>query len=375
MRIPKVHVVLDTNIYRKDPTRSDLSFKALERLCKAGIVKLHLPYVVEREFQTQQLAQYTTELKASIAGLNSIIRKGLSPTVLGITQTILDTLNANSALILDDAVSALTNWAVSISAERHPITETQAIAAMESYFQGKLPLKQPKHRDDIPDAFIFQTLIQISATAKPFYVVSEDDKIAQAAATLADVRVFRSLDTFIAAKEIQAEIANLEVIKNIPEMIKLLKQFESEYKGISNLLEVQGCDKLSGKTIYSPSIPDDNNEATITGFDQPENIELDFDNLHYYGYGEFGLPFGFQATVTITYYIFKGDYNLLDEDNLPSVTDHNNHYYEAEDEISVNVTGMMKISFVPEKVISITAETVEDHIAIEIDSIDSIEVS
>jgi hypothetical protein len=45
----KFNVVIDTNIYRSDPSRSDLVFRALERLCQADILKLHLPQIVERE--------------------------------------------------------------------------------------------------------------------------------------------------------------------------------------------------------------------------------------------------------------------------------------------------------------------------------------
>ena len=60
--MPKFNVVLDTNIYRKNPSRTDLPFQALERLCRKNIAKLHVPYVVEQEFQTQQVGLYKKEL-------------------------------------------------------------------------------------------------------------------------------------------------------------------------------------------------------------------------------------------------------------------------------------------------------------------------
>ena len=372
--MPKFHVVLDTNIYRKNPSRSDLAFQALERLCKAGIMKLHLPYIVEREFQTQQLAQYKKELDAAISGLDAIIRKGLSPTALQSTTAIRESLTAATPSILDDAVSALTNWAESLGADRHPITEKQAIAAMESYFQGKLPLKAPKNRDDIPDSFIFQTLVHLAGTTKPLVVVAEDEKIAQAAETLQEVKVFRSLGEFIESPEIQAEILDLDASKNVPALAELLKQYEAENNEISHLLEYKGSDKLVWRKVHSHSIPDDNHEATITGHYNAEDIELDFEGLHYYGYGEFGLPFRFRTTVTISYYIFKADYYSLDDKKSPSVSDHNDHYYEAEDEVSVNVSGMMKLPFPPAEMKTLSAENIEEHITIEIDSVNEIEM-
>lgn len=73
----KYNVVLDTNIYFKSPSRADLHFMALERLCKAGIVQLHLPYIVEREFQTQQIADNQPKLEKAISALDSVLRNNL----------------------------------------------------------------------------------------------------------------------------------------------------------------------------------------------------------------------------------------------------------------------------------------------------------
>ena len=39
-KVKRFNVVLDTNIFRKSPSRSDLAFKALERLCKARVCRL-----------------------------------------------------------------------------------------------------------------------------------------------------------------------------------------------------------------------------------------------------------------------------------------------------------------------------------------------
>lgn len=372
--MPKFHVVLDTNIYRKNPSRSDLAFQALERLCKAGIVKLHLPYIVEREFQTQQLALYKKELDASLAGLDAIIRKGLSPTTMESAKAIRGSLDAAAPLIYEDAVSALTNWAASIGADRHPITETQAIDAMEAYFQGKPPLKAPKTRDDIPDSFIFQTLISLASNTQSLVVVAEDEKIAQASEALDNIKVFRSLGTFIETPDVQTEFLNLDASQNVPAIIELLKQYEIENSKVSRFLVTNGGAKLVWKKVHSRSIPDDNHEATITRYYDPNDIELKFEELHYYGYGQYGLPFIFQIVVAITYYISKAEYYSMDDDESPSVSEFNDHYYEAESDISVNVAGIVKISFDPAALKTLSAENIDEHISLDIDSIDSIEV-
>jgi hypothetical protein len=372
--MPKIHVVIDTNIYRKNPSRTDLSFQALERLCKQGIVKLHLPYVVEREFQTQQKSQYEKEFDSAIGGMNAVIRKGMSAEQITKVESICDELKATIPAILAEVEASLPLWVESIGGQRHAITEEQAVAAMESYFLGKHPLKSPKVRDDIPDSFIYQTIVKLSASSKPLVVVAEDGKIAEASEALADVAVYRSLSAFIESEAIQSEILDLDVVENRSVIRDEISKYEAKSDEISALIRREGCDKLDGETISSRSIPDDNHEATITGGYDPENVELDFDELSYFGQGKFGIPFTFTTTVSIIYYIFKADFYSIDEDRMPSVSYHNDHYFEAQDETEVQVYGIVKLSIDPDALKSISAEVLADGLEISIDSIDKVEV-
>lgn len=370
--MPKFHVVLDTNIYHKSPKRKDLPFVALERLSKAGIVQLHLPYVVEREFQTQQVAQYRKAIDASIGGLESLIKKGLEPPQLTTVQGMLATLKTIAPTVLADAEQALPIWVTGIGGSRHPITESQAMLAMEAYFLGAAPLKVPKVRDDIPDSFIFQVIADLAKSTSPLIAVVEDEKLAQASESLEGVSVYRTLIEFIDSAPIQAELIDLDIVKNLASIRDVIEHYEIEGGQISLLLKQNGGKALVWKAVHSSSIPDDNHEATITGYNDPEDIELNFAELSYYGYGEFGLPFTYVSTVSITYYIFKADYFTLDGDNLPSVSDHNDHYYEAEEERLVRASGVIKLSFDPTALQSISAENIDENISIDIDSIEEV---
>lgn len=372
--MPKFHLVLDTNIYRKSPKRKDLAFLALERLAKTGLAQVHLPYVVEREFQTQQVAQYKKETDASIGGLESLAKKGLEPAQLAVIQGLLTTLKATVPAIVADTEQALPNWIASISGKRHPITEVQARAAMEAYFLGLAPLKAAKVRDDIPDSFIFQVISELAKTNTPLVIIAEDEKIAQASEALAGVSVYRSLSGFIESQPVQAELLDLDIIKNLPSIRKTIEAYEQKDGQIALLLTQNGGEAIVRKTVHSQSIPDDNHEATITGYYDPADVDLKFEELNYFGYGEFGLPFTFTATVSIAYYIFKSDYYCLDESKMPSVSDHNDHYYEAEEDIDIEVSGMLKLSFAPAGLKTLTEDNIDEHISIDIDSIDDVAV-
>jgi PIN domain len=393
----KFNVVLDTNIYRKNPKRSDLPFETLERLCKAGVLCLHLPYVVEREFQTQQIEQYQKDISDSLLGLKSIIRKGLPPAELANVQGIHDSIKTVEPLLIAAAEAPLISWAEAISAKRHPITESAAQSAMEAYFQGHPPFTKLKIRDDIPDAFIFQTIKDVSAIEPALIVLSEDGKLANAARNIPNVIVHNSLSAMIESEPIKAEILKLDgvermeatrdllpqddvkfdkptVAEDLKAIKNLLRKYEIKFGELTADLKRSSGEKLAWKTVHSLHIPDDNHEATITGCFDTKEIEFEFEDLYYFGAGKFGLPFSYRTTASLTYYIFKSDYYCLDEDRMPSVTDHNDHYYEAEEDLDVCVTGVLRISFPPEEIKGLTLDTLKDHIDFEIDSIDKIEV-
>ncbi len=50
-----IEVLLDTNIYASDPWRAKAGFIALTRLAKSGKLRLHIPYLVQKEFLSQQV--------------------------------------------------------------------------------------------------------------------------------------------------------------------------------------------------------------------------------------------------------------------------------------------------------------------------------
>ena len=100
---------------------------------------------------------------------------------------------------------------------------------------------------------------------------------------------------------------------------------------------------IEWEKISSRNIPDDNHEATISSYGEPKDIDLDFDIATYYGDGQLGIPFTCEITVSAFYYIFKANYYAIDEEDMPSVRDHNSHYFEAESDFEILVSGNISV--------------------------------
>lgn len=341
-----IHVVLDTNIYRSNPSRDNLHFKALERLSKGGVLKLHIPYVVMREFQTQQREVYSKDLLKTVSGLSGLSRKQLDKTILDKLNDIKSVLEKESEGILSSAEGQISDWADSIGANIHQLCMDQTNAALEAYFQGTPPLKSVKNRDDIPDSFIVQSIYKLSSETKEVHVVAGDGKVRDAFSNDNSITTYENLPNFIESDHIQNELKDLDLIENIGPTVDAIEQYENDNKEIMNFISNSIGEAIIWKTFSDPSIPDDNNEATVNSYGEGEDVELDFDEIGYYGNGQFGIPFNVKIIVLADYYIFKPDYYGMDpeREHVPSVTDHNKHYFEAEEEFELCVSGLVSIA-------------------------------
>lgn len=278
-------------------------------------------------------------------------------------------LDNESESILSNAENQITQWAKNIGANLYPLCIDQANAALEAYFQGKPPLKSIKVREDIPDSFIVQSIYKLNTENSGIHVSTGDVKVRDTFCEEENISTYESLAAFIESDLIQDKLKEIDRINNIL-LIDAIKKHEDEEGEISSFILNNIGEKIAGKTFSDYSIPDDNHEASINSYSEAEDIKLDFPKIAYYGNGQFGIPFSLKIFVLANYFIFKPDYYCMDHEteHVPSVKDHSDHYYEAEDEFELNVHGLVSITVDKDNI-----NIVDD--GIEIDEITDIEMS
>jgi hypothetical protein len=363
------YVVLDTNIYRQNPSRDNLHFRALERLSKGKIIRLYIPYIIMREFQTQQREIYSKDLDKALSGVTGLTRKQLDSALLYKLKDIKEKLENDSESILDGAEAQFTDWAKDIGAEIYPLCIDQTNAALEAYFQGNTPLNSVKNRNDIPDSFIVQSINKLRSEVGEVHAVVKDGKVRDAFSGDDKITTYEDLPGFIESEPIQNELKDLDLIDNIGQIVDAIEQYESDNSEIMNFIANNVGKSIVWKTFSDPSIPDDNNEATINSYDEAEDVELHFKEIAYYGNGQFGIPFDLKISVLADYYIFKSDYYCMDpeREHVPHVSDHNKHYFEAEEEFELCVSGLISIEIDRDKInLEDVSECIdEEHFAID----------
>ncbi|SOD18711.1 PIN domain-containing protein [Nitrosomonas ureae] len=273
------HVVLDTNIYRQNLSRGNLHFKALERLSQGKIVQLYIPYIVMREFQTQQREIYSKDLDKALSGVTGLTRKQLDRALLDKLKDIKEKLESDSESILDGAESQFTDWAKDIGAKIYPLCIDQTNAALEAYFQGRPPLKSVKNRNDIPDSFIVQSINKLRSEVGEIHAIAEDGKVREAFSDVDKITTYGNLSDFIESGMIQNILKDLDLIDNIGPVVDAIEKYENDNSEIMNFIAKNVGDAIVWKTFTDPSIRDDNNEATINSYSEAEGVELCFKNI------------------------------------------------------------------------------------------------
>lgn len=157
-----LHVIIDTSIYRSDPKRGKGAFRAFTRLCEGRKVTLYIPEYVKGEFVSQQKATVVDEIQKIIAAAKSITRRSRDERLVTFSEEV----SKAAEKILPKAGVLTTEefirWAKRCNAVAAKIRPEHAARVMEDYFEGAPPFSSPKHRNDIPDSFIWQTVCDLA---------------------------------------------------------------------------------------------------------------------------------------------------------------------------------------------------------------------
>lgn len=328
----------------------NLHFKALEKLSREGIIRLHIPYVVMREFQTQQREIYSKDITKIKSGLSGLIRKRLDADILNKLKTLKNELDNESENILSGAEKQIMQWANDIKANLYPLCAAQSVAALESYFQGNPPLKLRRVRNDIPDSFIVQSIYKLYTEnkeihANEIHVIAGDGKVREAFSD-DDIVTYESLSIFIEKDLIQDKLKDIDLLNNIKSITDSVEEYDCTESEISNVISNDVGEKIVWSTFYDELLPGVDKEATITEYNPVGYVEIDFSEIRYYGNGQFGIPFMLDIVVLADYYIQKAEYSGIHagREHMPSVLDHNDRYFEVADEFKLNIHGLVSIT-------------------------------
>lgn len=340
-----LQVIIDTSIYRKDPKRDKVGFRALGRLCRGQKVKLYVPEVVKREFVSQQRTAIEEEVQTILSAAKCISRRTKENKLLefalktiALADTVAPRIGAKTRL-------EFKGWIEQCGADVLAIRPKHGNRVMDDYFDGNPPFTSPKHRDDIPDSFIFENIVDVASDQETVYVIVNDGALYKSLGTINNVKAFKELDEFINTEECQEALEELTgeiVTHNIERARQIIPQ---KVDDLNRMIDVDLVNVLADQTVRDSQIPDDNGEATITMVGAAEDVEFDFDGIEYYGGSEIGIPFSATTECSLNYAIYQSDYYTMNEGESAkiSITELNDHYFDAEQDFPIGVKGTLSV--------------------------------
>lgn len=184
MEKPVPHLVLDTQIlYRAGLGLENPDFRKLLQLSETGQIKISIPFIVWEERRTQLFeiaCSKFKKLEEAFDGvqnhlLSNIALQGLLPPVLNSRTT--DELESQTT-------EAMRSLAEKYKIDIRPLGDDHAQRAWKRYFAAALPFNKNEPREnrrkDIPDAWIFESILDIRAQHPELIALCDDDKMSSA---------------------------------------------------------------------------------------------------------------------------------------------------------------------------------------------------
>lgn len=154
--------------------RKKAPFRVLSRLASENRVKLHVPYIVEREFVTGQIQEYGKAINQLEGALKNLARKKLPENIIERIKKYNEDFPEIREKINQHIELDMHLWLHGINAERYALDQSLTRNVFDAYFKGTPPFKEIKSRNDIPDAFIFESIKKILNELPELHVVIED---------------------------------------------------------------------------------------------------------------------------------------------------------------------------------------------------------
>jgi hypothetical protein len=332
-------VVLDTNVLTSDHIFYRTEMIIFQSLCNERKIELLLPEIVLREFITQEQERANDAKKKILKELNNYcntVYGSEKDTKIDIRNKIISNFEKTKEKIQirKDSFLFETNAKI-LKSKPEDLSET-----LDRYFNGDIPFKKIKSRDDIPDCLIYLNIKDIKENELIF--ISDDSNLRKAIQS-EGITVFSNLNDFVNTDKIK----KLLEVKRIDDFLyaKLPQLLDND--GFIKLFHEALEQRLSYKTIKDERIPDDNNEGTITGIMGIYPTEFTKDEIVKHGGGLFSIPFYCEIDAYLDYFFYKADYCIFDEDRINdiSVEDWNDHYYQAEEEYPLICNGKLGMRF------------------------------
>lgn len=205
-------IFIDSTEFKSEPSRLSKSFGQTTELSILDFLQIHLSKINVDEIESWIDETISKNKHSSLDALNKTKYFKLSEEQFESNKKLMSETTQWYDSAKEDAKTEFKSWLKKTKSVIHHIEPEDGSTVMGSYFSGTPPFKQIKYRDDIPDAFIWETLKRFNLQEGQLYFVSADNNFRSKVNTN-----FGNLKCF----------DTLKILFEQPEMLELVKSWES----------------------------------------------------------------------------------------------------------------------------------------------------
>lgn len=338
-----IHVVIDTNIYRRSPRLDSPEFKSLSYLARNSHVKLHVPYFIEREFTSHLEHEQRKRLTNVIKGLTHSVNYSNAGVETKKLLKISENLAKKKGNLVKERGDSFIAWLSYLKAKRHLLSEEETKNALDAYFEGKPPFKEPKLRKHIPDSFIFQNIMALYKDFSSDLCIVVHDGSLREACEKKGLLCFESLNQFLKYKPIAESLREKIIDENFDQVTQHVLTLADKEKSLilDKIEEFLLSDDY--RLISGDDMPGENNEIYVSGVYKPHSIT--FQEVDYYGETLFVVNFTGVTEFDYQFPVYHSDLATLDSEKYCPVEWINDHYIDVEATDDFSFKGQIEFGF------------------------------
>lgn len=218
----EIIVIIDTSILRKHISLNTPEFDLLAELSRINAIKFKIPEMVDNEFQSQKIAEIESHYNKILTALKHLQNKNQSR-YLKIEKEHEKFLKAKK-----QAVQEIENEWKRYKLEKNisiiPFSTTATNKVFKDYVEGNPPFKNIKNRNDLPDAFILQSILNL-VNKKNIHFVCADTTLSESVSKN-EIKTYESIKSFLELPEVRLKINELENLSSVRTELDLIKNGE-----------------------------------------------------------------------------------------------------------------------------------------------------
>ena len=172
-----IPLVIDSSIFKQIPKLNSPLFRQIIKYTRIGIFKIYISAIVEKEYLTWIEKEAQEAFNKVVKSSESLNKFYDEPKICGFSFDYNPTASIAKNHINGILKKVLSNWndfKTQTNAIILPINDSHGRLVMNAYFDGSAPFKEKKNRSDIPDAFIYYSILDLLQDNENVIFVSQD---------------------------------------------------------------------------------------------------------------------------------------------------------------------------------------------------------